>query len=45
METESEKVAEQQNEAKKAAAAKEKKQLTEMRQRAWERFGETRKRH
>ncbi|KAK2546700.1 hypothetical protein P5673_033686 [Acropora cervicornis] len=44
LESESEKVAEQQNEAKKAAAAKEKKQATEMRQRALERFGETRKR-
>ena len=43
LESESEKVAEQQNEAKNAAA-KEKKQATEMRQRALERFGETRKR-
>ena len=44
LESESEKVAEQQNEEKKAAAEKEKKQATEMRQRALERFGETRKR-
>ena len=44
MESESEKVAEQQDEAKKGAAAKEKKQATEMTERALERFGETRKR-
>ena len=44
LESESEKVAEQQNETKKATAAKEKKQATEMRQRALERFDETRKR-
>ena len=44
LEAESEKTAEQQDEAKKAAVAKEKKQATEMRDRALERFGETRKR-
>ena len=44
METEAEKIAEQKDEAKKAVAT-EKKKATEMRERALERFGQTRKRH